>query len=100
MQSHVDIDDIFPEDLQPTEVAIRNDILGEEPKKLIEEYDPHEWMKTSEVAEFFRVDPGTVKRWSRTGKFDGIRTFETPGGHKRFNRSDIIKVVEAHEDKI
>ncbi len=94
----VELDDIFPDDLQPTEVAIREEVLSPV-KQLQKEYDPHEWMKTSEVAEFFRVDPGTVKRWSRTGKFDGIRTFETPGGHKRFNRSDIVKIVEAHEDR-
>lgn len=100
MQSRNDseIEDLFPEDYQPTEVAIRDEVLSPV-QQLQKEFDPGEWMKTSEVAEFFRVDPGTVKRWAKTGKFDNIRSFETPGKHKRYNRSDIIKIVESNEDR-
>jgi excisionase family DNA binding protein len=42
-----------------------------------------------EVAKTFNVDPKTVARWSKAGKFTEYRT---PGGHRRYD----IEEVEAY----
>jgi excisionase family DNA binding protein len=49
------------------------------------------------VAAVFFVDPKTVTRWAAAGKIDAIRT---PGGHRRFHRSDVIALFDTvHEDR-
>ncbi len=40
----------------------------------------------AEVARLFKVDPKTVARWSKQRKFTEIRT---PGGHRRYLKSEI-----------
>ena len=40
----------------------------------------------SEVASLFRVDPKTVTRWAKSGKFTSIRTL---GGHRRYKESEV-----------
>ncbi|MDY5584745.1 MAG: BldC family transcriptional regulator [Arcanobacterium sp.] len=49
-----------------------------------------ELMTPSEVAELFRVDPKTVARWANDGKIPTLRTL---GGHRRFRRADIEKLL-------
>jgi excisionase family DNA binding protein len=44
-----------------------------------------------EVADIFRVDPKTVTRWAKAGKFKRIRT---PGGHGRFREAEIRAKLE------
>lgn len=44
----------------------------------------------SEVAEVFRVDPKTVTRWAKAGKLTPIRTL---GGHRRYRRSEVYKLL-------
>ena len=39
-----------------------------------------------DVARLFRVDPKTVTRWAARRQITSIRT---PGGHRRFRRTDI-----------
>ena len=39
----------------------------------------------------FRVDPKTVTRWARAGKISAVRTL---GGHRRFQASEIRRLVE------
>lgn len=51
-------------------------------------------MTPGEVAHIFRVDPKTVTRWSLKGRLPALRT---PGGHKRFWRSDVAKLLEGEE---
>jgi len=46
-----------------------------------------ELLKPFEVAKLFRVDAKTVSRWQQEGKLTAIRT---PGGHRRFRRSEIM----------
>jgi excisionase family DNA binding protein len=43
-------------------------------------------MTPAEVARLFHVDPKTVSRWANAGK---LRSFKTPGGHRRFYEADI-----------
>lgn len=44
-----------------------------------------------EVADLFRVDPKTVTRWANKGKIESVTT---PGGHKRFWRSVVYKLLD------
>lgn len=46
-----------------------------------------ELLKPFEVANLFRVDAKTVSRWQQEGKLSAIRT---PGGHRRFRKSEIM----------
>ena len=41
----------------------------------------------SEVAAILHVDPKTVTRWAIAGKVNSVRT---PGGHRRFLKSEIL----------
>jgi len=43
-----------------------------------------------EVARIFRVDPKTVTRWAAAGR---IKSICTPGGHRRFYRSEVNKLL-------
>ncbi|RCV58187.1 BldC family transcriptional regulator [Marinitenerispora sediminis] len=45
-----------------------------------------ELLTPGEVAARFRVDAKTVTRWANTGKLTTIRT---PGGHRRYRKSEI-----------
>jgi excisionase family DNA binding protein len=50
---------------------------------------PERLLTPKEVAELFRVDPKTVTRWAVAGRLGSIRT---PGGHRRFRESEVIKL--------
>lgn len=47
-----------------------------------------------EVAEVFDVRTTTVARWSREGVLPALLT---PGGHRRFRRQDVQRLLEHHE---
>jgi glutamyl-tRNA reductase len=51
-----------------------------------------EWLTLSEACELIGVSPATLRRWSDNGD---IRTFTTPGGHRRFARSAIVGLLPA-----
>lgn len=46
------------------------------------------YLTPAEVARMFAVNPKTVTRWAQAGK---IKTIQTPGGHRRYLRSDVEK---------
>ncbi|HET7487880.1 MAG TPA: helix-turn-helix domain-containing protein [Acidimicrobiales bacterium] len=50
-----------------------------------------EYLRVAEVAEMFHVSTKTVVRWATEGKLPHVLTL---GGHRRFPRSEIEKVVE------
>lgn len=52
-------------------------------------------LKPSEVAELFHVNPKTIARWASNGCFKTVRT---PGGHRRFWRSEIMSFIESRND--
>ena len=49
------------------------------------------YVRVAEVAELFHVSTKTVVRWATEGKLPHVLTL---GGHRRFPREDIEKVVE------
>src|SRR5688500_2576731 len=55
-----------------------------------------EYLTPAAVAAVFFVDPRTVTRWATAGKLTAIRT---PGGHRRFVRSEVLALVDlVHAD--
>lgn len=48
-------------------------------------------MTPGEVAALFRVDPKTVTRWAKAGR---VSSLLTPGGHRRFRRSEIMNLLK------
>jgi excisionase family DNA binding protein len=48
----------------------------------------------AEVAAIFRVDPKTVTRWAAAGRITSTRT---PGGHRRYRKSEVDRLLaEGH----
>jgi excisionase family DNA binding protein len=54
------------------------------------------WLTLDEAARRLSVHPATLREWADKGR---IRTFRTPGGHRRFNESDVAELrVQAKPD--
>jgi excisionase family DNA binding protein len=47
--------------------------------------DP-DWVTLTEACRLLGVSPSTIRRWGDTGM---VRTFVTPGGHRRFSRAGL-----------
>ena len=58
---------------------------------------PHPQLLTSgEVAEIFRVNPRTVRRWAEAGTLSSIRTV---GGHFRDDRLEVENLLEGGREE-
>jgi excisionase family DNA binding protein len=53
--------------------------------------DP-DWVSLSEASQVLGVSPATVRRWSDAGR---LRVFTTPGGHRRFSRTSLARLLPA-----
>ncbi|HXX36951.1 MAG TPA: helix-turn-helix domain-containing protein [bacterium] len=53
-----------------------------EPRRRVET----EWLTLGEAARMLGVDETTLRAWADAGK---VRVYRTPGGHRRFNASDV-----------
>ena len=53
--------------------------------------DP-DWVGLSEASRVLGVSPATLRRWSDAGR---LRVFTTPGGHRRFSRSALERLLPA-----
>jgi excisionase family DNA binding protein len=51
----------------------------------------HEWLTLSDASKLLGVHPATLRQWSDEGK---VRIFRTPGGHRRFSRTDIERMLQ------
>jgi excisionase family DNA binding protein len=54
-----------------------------------------EWVSLRRAADILGVHPATVRNWADEGKLPSRRT---PGGHRRFRRSDLLQYAEAQHD--
>jgi excisionase family DNA binding protein len=54
--------------------------------------EPEVLLTPAEVAKMFRVDPKTVTRWAKAGKLTAVRTL---GGHRRYRKSEVQKLLGA-----
>lgn len=50
------------------------------------------WVTLTEACRMLGVSPSTVRRWADTGM---VRTFVTPGGHRRFSRAALAALLPA-----
>lgn len=51
---------------------------------------PGDWVSLGPASRQLGVDPDTLRRWADTGR---VRAFATPGGHRRFSRADLERLV-------
>jgi excisionase family DNA binding protein len=51
-----------------------------------------EWLTLGEAASYLGVVQSTIRKWSDQGK---LAAFYTPGGHRRFRRSDLDQFVDS-----
>jgi excisionase family DNA binding protein len=54
-----------------------------------------EWVSLRRAADILGVHPATVRNWADEGKLPSRRT---PGGHRRFRRSELLQYAEAQHD--
>jgi excisionase family DNA binding protein len=50
-----------------------------------------EWLSLGPASRVLGVDPDTLRRWADAGR---VRSFATPGGHRRFSRADLRRLQE------
>lgn len=50
------------------------------------------WLSLGPASSLLGVDPDTLRRWADVGR---IRSFTTPGGHRRFSRTDLDRLQAA-----
>jgi excisionase family DNA binding protein len=55
-----------------------------------------DWVGLAEASEVLGVSPATIRRWSDAGK---LRVFTTPGGHRRFSRSALERLLPADRSR-
>lgn len=57
--------------------------------------DP-DWVGLSEASRVLGVSPATLRRWSDAGR---LRVFTTPGGHRRFSRASLERLLPADRSR-
>ena len=50
-----------------------------------------DWIALGPASRVLGVDPDTLRRWADAGR---VRSFATPGGHRRFSRTDLHRLQE------
>jgi excisionase family DNA binding protein len=57
--------------------------------------DP-DWVGLTEASRILGVSPATIRRWSDAGR---LRVFTTPGGHRRFSRAGLKRLLPADRSR-
>jgi excisionase family DNA binding protein len=50
-----------------------------------------DWLSLGPASRVLGVDPDTLRRWADAGR---VRSFATPGGHRRFSSSDLHRLQD------
>ncbi len=53
--------------------------------------DPGQWLTLGQAAKYLGVAQSTIRKWSDQGR---VPAFYTPGGHRRYRRSDLDAFLE------
>lgn len=59
--------------------------------------DNSEWVSLRHAAEILGVHPATVRNWADKGEIIARRT---PGGHRRFRKSDLVAHAQSQQDEL
>lgn len=59
--------------------------------------DNTEWVSLRHAADILGVHPATVRNWADKGEITSRRT---PGGHRRFRKSDLLQVAQAQGEEL
>lgn len=54
------------------------------------------WLTLGQACKLLNVDESTLRRWADAGQ---VRTFRTPGGHRRFAQTDVRAIVNGRGHK-
>jgi excisionase family DNA binding protein len=54
------------------------------------------WLTLGQACKLLNVDESTLRRWADAGQ---VRTFRTPGGHRRFAEGDVRAIVNGRGRK-
>lgn len=57
---------------------------------------PSEWVGLGEASQLLGVAPGTLRRWSDAGQ---VPAFTTPGGHRRYRRAALERLLPGQRIK-
>ncbi|HEX9550202.1 MAG TPA: helix-turn-helix domain-containing protein [Candidatus Limnocylindrales bacterium] len=57
---------------------------------------PADWLSLGPASRLVGVDPDTLRRWADAGR---VRAFATPGGHRRFSRADLDRLVAGRRSR-
>lgn len=76
---------------QPWSVDDVNRLPGDLPLDALSEMAGQVWLSSGDVARLFGVSRRTVVRWATSGKLPHM---VTPGGHHRFSREDVVRLME------
>jgi len=62
-------------------------------------FDNARWLTLGQACRILNVDESTLRRWADAGQ---VRTFRTPGGHRRFAEGDVREIMHgrAHQREI
>jgi excisionase family DNA binding protein len=55
-----------------------------------------DWVSLAEASRVLGVSPATLRRWSDAGR---LRVFTTPGGHRRFSRAALERLLPADRSR-
>lgn len=55
-----------------------------------------EWIGLGEASKLLGVAPGTLRRWSDAGR---VSSFTTPGGHRRYRRAALERMLPSERDR-
>lgn len=58
-------------------------------------HDP-DWIGLAEASRMLGVSPATLRRWSDDGR---LRVYTTPGGHRRFSRAALDRLLPADRSR-
>jgi excisionase family DNA binding protein len=53
--------------------------------------DEPDWLTLGQAAKYLGMAQSTIRKWSDSGR---LRAFYTPGGHRRYRRSDLDQFLE------
>jgi excisionase family DNA binding protein len=55
------------------------------------------WLSPQQAANMLHVSTETLRRMAADGRLEGVRTQTTPGGHARYNRDDLLALIQGNQ---